>query len=159
MEGEEQMEEEPVQVKRQKVLERCKFWPACKSGDECVYHHPTTQCKYVHTHTLVIFCKVCVCVYNLCVCVCRTFPSCVYGEKCLFIHPNCKYDSKCSKPSCPYTHVSHRALLQPPKPGAFKIYIRSGCGLYQKGVPFSQNITVCRLLFFLGLVYITQDTL
>ncbi|XP_060769533.1 zinc finger CCCH domain-containing protein 14 isoform X2 [Neoarius graeffei] len=90
MEGEEQMEEEPVQVKRQKVLERCKFWPACKSGDECVYHHPTTQCK--------------------------TFPSCVYGEKCLFIHPNCKYDSKCSKPSCPYTHVSHRALLQPPKP-------------------------------------------
>ncbi|XP_053087728.1 zinc finger CCCH domain-containing protein 14 [Pangasianodon hypophthalmus] len=92
MDGEvdEQMEEEPVQVKRQKVLERCRFWPACKSGDKCVYHHPTAQC--------------------------RTFPSCVYGEKCLFIHPNCKYDGKCSKPDCPYTHISHRALLQPPKP-------------------------------------------
>ncbi|XP_053497266.1 zinc finger CCCH domain-containing protein 14 isoform X2 [Ictalurus furcatus] len=90
IEGEEQMEEETAKVKRQKVLERCRFWPACKSGDECVYHHPKTQC--------------------------RTFPSCVYGEKCLFIHPNCKYDGKCSKPDCPYTHTSHRALLQPPKP-------------------------------------------
>ncbi|KAF4091969.1 hypothetical protein AMELA_G00015690 [Ameiurus melas] len=90
MEGEEQMEEETAKVKRQKVLERCRFWPACKSGDECVYHHPKTQC--------------------------RTFPSCVYGEKCLFIHPNCKYDGKCSKPDCPYTHTSHRALLQPAKP-------------------------------------------
>ncbi|KAK3522574.1 hypothetical protein QTP86_024993 [Hemibagrus guttatus] len=89
-EGEEQVEDEPVKVKKQKVLERCKFWPACKIGDKCVYHHPTTQC--------------------------RMFPSCTYGQKCLFIHPNCKYDGKCSKPNCPYTHVSHRALLQPPEP-------------------------------------------
>ncbi|KAI5607475.1 zinc finger CCCH domain-containing protein 14, partial [Silurus asotus] len=91
-EEEEPMDEEPVQVKRQKVPERCRFWPVCKSGDECVYLHPTTHC--------------------------RKFPNCVYGEKCLFIHPNCKYDSKCSKPDCPYTHASHRALLQPPKPAA-----------------------------------------
>ncbi|XP_066532743.1 zinc finger CCCH domain-containing protein 14 isoform X2 [Hoplias malabaricus] len=89
MEGEEEMEVESVPVKRQKVMERCRFWPACKSGDECVYHHPTTQCK--------------------------TFPSCVYGEKCLFIHPNCKYDAKCSKADCPYTHVSRRALAPPPR--------------------------------------------
>lgn len=34
-----------VPLKQQKVLERCKFWPVCKSGDECLYHHPTTQCK------------------------------------------------------------------------------------------------------------------
>ncbi|XP_062857841.1 zinc finger CCCH domain-containing protein 14 [Trichomycterus rosablanca] len=90
LEEEEQMEQEPLQVKRQKVVERCRFWPACKSGDQCVYHHPTTQC--------------------------RMFPNCVFGEKCLYIHPNCKYDAKCSKPDCPYTHVSRRAPQQPPKP-------------------------------------------
>ncbi|XP_026885927.2 zinc finger CCCH domain-containing protein 14 isoform X3 [Electrophorus electricus] len=84
------MEVEAVQAKRQKILERCKFWPACKSGDECPYHHPKAQCK--------------------------TFPSCVFGDKCLFIHPNCKYDAKCSKPDCPYTHVSRRTLRQPARP-------------------------------------------
>ncbi|KAK2846270.1 hypothetical protein Q7C36_011124 [Tachysurus vachellii] len=89
-EAEDQMEEERVKVKRAKVSERCKFWPACKSGDKCVYHHPTTQC--------------------------RMFPSCSYGQKCLFIHPNCKYDGKCSKPNCPYTHISHRAVLQTAEP-------------------------------------------
>lgn len=41
----EEAEEDAVPVKRQKVLERCKFWPVCKSGDECLYHHPTAQCK------------------------------------------------------------------------------------------------------------------
>lgn len=38
-------EDAAVPLKRQKVMERCKFWPVCKSGDECLYHHPTTQCK------------------------------------------------------------------------------------------------------------------
>ncbi|XP_041726008.1 zinc finger CCCH domain-containing protein 14 isoform X3 [Coregonus clupeaformis] len=74
--------EEAGPVKRRKVLERCKFWPVCKSGDDCVYLHPTTQCK--------------------------TFPSCKFGDKCLFVHPNCKFDGKCSKPDCPFTHVSRR---------------------------------------------------
>ncbi|XP_044025667.1 zinc finger CCCH domain-containing protein 14 isoform X5 [Siniperca chuatsi] len=60
----EMAEEDAVPVKKQKVMERCKFWPVCKSGDECVYYHPTTQCK--------------------------TFPSCKFGDKCLFVHPNCK---------------------------------------------------------------------
>uniref|UniRef100_A0A4W5RPK7 Zinc finger CCCH domain-containing protein 14 n=1 Tax=Hucho hucho TaxID=62062 RepID=A0A4W5RPK7_9TELE len=79
--GEEvETEEEAGPVKRPKVLERCKFWPVCKSGDSCVYHHPTTQCKI--------------------------FPSCKFGDKCLFVHPNCKFDAKCSKPDCPFTHVS-----------------------------------------------------
>ena len=41
------LEEDAVPLKKQKVLERCKFWPVCKSGDECSYHHPTTQCKWV----------------------------------------------------------------------------------------------------------------
>lgn len=37
--------DDDVPIKKQKVVERCKFWPVCKSGDECLYHHPTTQCK------------------------------------------------------------------------------------------------------------------
>ncbi|KAG7461256.1 hypothetical protein MATL_G00208190 [Megalops atlanticus] len=80
----------PVPVKKQKVLERCRFWPVCKSGDECPYHHPTAQCK--------------------------TFPNCKFGDKCLFVHPNCKYDAKCTKADCPYTHVSRRGLAPPPRP-------------------------------------------
>ncbi|XP_074471632.1 zinc finger CCCH domain-containing protein 14 isoform X2 [Sebastes fasciatus] len=81
-------EEDAVPLKRQKAMERCKFWPVCKSGDECMYHHPTTQCK--------------------------TFPTCKFGEKCLFVHPNCKYDARCTKPDCPFTHVSRRSTAAPP---------------------------------------------
>ncbi|NWX81444.1 ZC3HE protein, partial [Nothoprocta pentlandii] len=75
---------------KEKVLERCKYWPACKNGDECVFHHPTLPCK--------------------------VFPNCKFADKCLFIHPNCKYDAKCTKPECPYTHASRRAPLPAPKP-------------------------------------------
>lgn len=88
MAAEEEDEEEDVPMKKQKVLERCKFWPVCKSGDECLYHHPTTQCK--------------------------TFPNCKFGDKCLFVHPNCKYDARCTKPDCPFTHVSRRSTAAPP---------------------------------------------
>uniref|UniRef100_A0A4W5NCN1 Zinc finger CCCH domain-containing protein 14 n=1 Tax=Hucho hucho TaxID=62062 RepID=A0A4W5NCN1_9TELE len=97
--GMETEEEEAGPVKRQKVLERCKFWPVCKSGDECVYHHPTTQCK--------------------------TFPSCKFGDKCLFVHPNCKFDGKCSKPDCPFTHVSRRgpSPYTPPVRPDFTFYL------------------------------------
>lgn len=38
-------DEDAAPLKKQKVAERCKFWPVCKSGDACLYHHPTTQCK------------------------------------------------------------------------------------------------------------------
>jgi hypothetical protein len=24
--------------------ERCKYWPSCKNGDDCIYVHPTTVC-------------------------------------------------------------------------------------------------------------------
>uniref|UniRef100_A0A8C3RRQ9 Zinc finger CCCH domain-containing protein 14 n=1 Tax=Chelydra serpentina TaxID=8475 RepID=A0A8C3RRQ9_CHESE len=85
-----EMEELTVPQKQEKVLERCKYWPACKNGDECAYHHPTLPCK--------------------------VFPSCKFADKCLFIHPNCKYDAKCTKPDCPYTHASRRIPLPPPKP-------------------------------------------
>ncbi|XP_020494478.2 zinc finger CCCH domain-containing protein 14 isoform X1 [Labrus bergylta] len=81
-------DDDTVPLKKQKVLERCKFWPVCKSGDECMYHHPTAQCK--------------------------TFPSCKFGDKCLFVHPNCKYDARCTKPDCPFTHASRRSTVGPP---------------------------------------------
>ncbi|NXH13794.1 ZC3HE protein, partial [Bucco capensis] len=84
------MEQLNLLQKQEKVLERCKYWPACKNGDECVYHHPTQPCK--------------------------VFPNCKFADKCLFIHPNCKYDAKCTKPDCPYTHASRRTPHPSPKP-------------------------------------------
>lgn len=27
-----------------KFEERCRYWPACKAGDSCQYHHPTLPC-------------------------------------------------------------------------------------------------------------------
>lgn len=101
----EMMDEDAVPLKKQKVLERCKFWPVCKSGDECMYHHPTTQCK--------------------------TFPSCKFGDKCLFVHPNCKYDARCSKPDCPFTHVSRRSTAAPPpRPAVQPVQVNSVCRFF-----------------------------
>ncbi|XP_011355428.1 zinc finger CCCH domain-containing protein 14 isoform X3 [Pteropus medius] len=85
-----EMSELSLAQKPEKLLERCKYWPACKNGDECAYHHPISPCK--------------------------AFPSCKFAEKCLFIHPNCKYDAKCTKPDCPFTHMSRRIPVLPPKP-------------------------------------------
>lgn len=85
-----EMEDLSMLQKQEKVLDRCKYWPACKNGDECVYHHPTLPCK--------------------------VFPNCKFADKCLFIHPNCKYDAKCTKPDCPYTHASRRIPHPSPKP-------------------------------------------
>lgn len=79
-----------VAQKPEKLLERCKYWPACKNGDECIYHHPISPCK--------------------------AFPNCKFAEKCLFVHPNCKYDTKCTKADCPFTHMSRRVPVLTPKP-------------------------------------------
>lgn len=50
----------------------------------------------------------------------RTFPNCKFGDKCFFVHPNCKYDARCSKPECPFTHVSRRGSVAAlPRPGIF----------------------------------------
>nr|XP_020472987.1 zinc finger CCCH domain-containing protein 14 [Monopterus albus] len=98
-------DEDIVPLKKQKVMERCKFWPVCKSGDECMYHHPTTQCK--------------------------TFPNCKFGDKCLFVHPNCKYDARCTKPDCPFTHVSRRGTAAPPpKPAMQPVQTVSVCRFF-----------------------------
>ncbi|XP_054474986.1 zinc finger CCCH domain-containing protein 14 isoform X2 [Anoplopoma fimbria] len=101
----EMAEEGGVSLKKRKVTERCKFWPVCKSGDDCLYHHPTTQCK--------------------------TFPTCKFGDKCLFVHPNCKYDARCSKPDCPFTHVSRRSTsAPPPRPAVQPVQSTSVCRFF-----------------------------
>lgn len=45
----------PIPITRNKdepaKKERCKYWPNCKNGEECIYFHPTTVCPYVHTTT------------------------------------------------------------------------------------------------------------
>ncbi|PIO77448.1 hypothetical protein TELCIR_00473 [Teladorsagia circumcincta] len=61
-----------------KIPERCRFWPACRQGENCSYTHPTKQCI--------------------------NFPHCSFGSRCLYIHPPCRFDRKCVNPSCPYTH-------------------------------------------------------
>lgn len=67
---------------KQKISERCKYWPACRLGDKCSYSHPTVPCK--------------------------SFPNCKFGDKCLYIHPNCKFDASCTRRDCPFTHASPR---------------------------------------------------
>ncbi|GAB6023351.1 hypothetical protein CHUAL_008151 [Chamberlinius hualienensis] len=81
--GEEEaaMENDKEEVRENSNV-RCKYWPVCKNGDQCAYHHPTILCK--------------------------TFPACKFGNQCLYIHPNCKFDATCGRPDCPYTHVSQR---------------------------------------------------
>ena len=37
-------EEEGEGGKRSKLPEKCRFWPGCMNGDECPYHHPSTNC-------------------------------------------------------------------------------------------------------------------
>lgn len=69
-------------LKKAKMSERCRFWPACVNGNSCTFHHPTVPCKM--------------------------FPQCKFGDRCLFIHPNCKFDAKCTRKDCPYTHASKR---------------------------------------------------
>lgn len=55
----------------------------------------------------------------------RTFPNCKFGDKCLFVHPNCKYDARCSKPDCPFTHVSRRSSAAVvPRPGILSLPLR-----------------------------------
>lgn len=70
------------------ILEKCRYWPACKNGDHCPYHHPSVPCK--------------------------AFPNCKYRDKCLFIHPNCKYDAFCKRKDCLFTHASRRTFACPP---------------------------------------------
>ncbi|XP_034238752.1 zinc finger CCCH domain-containing protein 14 [Thrips palmi] len=65
--------------------ERCKFWPSCKNGEKCEFHHPTVPCK--------------------------SFPNCKFVDRCLYIHPNCRFNSMCTRADCSYTHTGPRPSL------------------------------------------------
>lgn len=82
------METDEAEPVKQMISERCRFWPACANGNECQFIHPSIPCK--------------------------TFPYCKFGDKCLYIHPNCKFDAKCTRMDCPYTHSSKRMGLMAP---------------------------------------------
>eukprot|EP00800_Vazella_pourtalesii_P000752 TRINITY_DN10659_c0_g1_i1.p1 TRINITY_DN10659_c0_g1~~TRINITY_DN10659_c0_g1_i1.p1 ORF type:complete len:340 (-),score=72.73 TRINITY_DN10659_c0_g1_i1:171-1190(-) len=69
------------------VADRCKFWPNCKLGDKCEFHHPSLPCK--------------------------SFPYCKFNQKCYFIHPDCKFDPYCTKADCPFLH-RHVRTAKPP---------------------------------------------
>ncbi|XP_071962942.1 zinc finger CCCH domain-containing protein 14-like [Antedon mediterranea] len=104
--------------KKQKILERCLFWPACKNGDVCTYVHPTTKCV--------------------------TFPKCKFGDKCLYIHPNCKFDAKCTRSDCPYTHATRtkpNALPSPPVSPPLKMTSQRPLPAICKFHPGCQNPT------------------
>ncbi|KAJ1528891.1 hypothetical protein ONE63_007260 [Megalurothrips usitatus] len=84
----------PLETRPPKVLtavgkslpaERCKFWPSCKNGDKCEFHHPSVPCKL--------------------------FPNCKFSDRCLYIHPNCRYNTGCTRTDCPYTHSVPRSGL------------------------------------------------
>lgn len=44
-EGDEEFSPEHSPVKKAKPTERCHFWPNCKNGDSCMYHHPSSPCR------------------------------------------------------------------------------------------------------------------
>lgn len=93
MEGVVEEDEEAMAVEEggvPRLLEKCRYWPACKNGDRCPFHHPSVPCK--------------------------AFPKCKFGDRCLFIHPNCKYDAFCKRKDCPFTHASRRTFAPGPPP-------------------------------------------
>lgn len=78
--------------------------------------HSASECFVFRSRNMLSFCSDSALVLDFC--SCRTFPSCKFGDKCLFVHPNCKYDARCTKPDCPFTHVSRRSsVAPPPRPG------------------------------------------
>ncbi len=69
---------------QKKKMVRCLFWPSCMNKERCEYHHPTE--------------------------LCRNFPNCSFGDKCLNIHPassvKCKFGNYCKNLSCTFQHPS-----------------------------------------------------
>ena len=80
-------QQEGQQPKEKKKI-RCKNWPQCKDPN-CEYTHPTETCPY--------------------------FPTCMYGDKCMYIHPNipCKYGCCCTRIGCNYSHPAGRPMGYP----------------------------------------------
>lgn len=43
----------------------------------------------------------------------RAFPSCRFGDKCMYTHPLCKFNELCSRPDCPYAHNVPKVPIVP----------------------------------------------
>ncbi|KAG5451417.1 Zinc finger CCCH domain-containing protein 14 [Clonorchis sinensis] len=67
-------------------LERCKYWPKCRNGEQCPYIHPSEPCP--------------------------TFPRCRLASSCTYIHPSCRFDASCTRLNCPFQHTTRRAIEQ-----------------------------------------------
>ncbi|KAI9562100.1 hypothetical protein GHT06_013064 [Daphnia sinensis] len=98
----------------QQTLERCKFYPNCRQGDRCSFHHPKTPCK--------------------------NFPICLFGDNCLFIHPPCKFDATCTRKSCPYTHSQRSQATVPLAPKIIRPLVK----LHHHPSPVVNGKTVCK---------------
>jgi len=79
-------EEEETEGEKNKKLKqvKCQYWPNCKRGEACIYHHPKERCKNYRT--------------------------CPYGNNCLYIHPlseiSCKFGKDCTRSDCTFVHPS-----------------------------------------------------
>lgn len=98
----------------QQTLERCKFYPNCRQGERCSFHHPKTLCK--------------------------NFPICLFGDNCLFIHPPCKFDATCTRKSCPYTHSQRSQATVPVAPKIIRPLVK----LHHQQLPIVNGKTVCK---------------
>lgn len=69
----------------------------------------------------------------------RNFPNCLFGESCLFIHPKCKFDTTCTRKSCPFTHSSLQS-----KPVISIVPMTVPVKLHPQSLPVVNGKTVCK---------------
>lgn len=55
----------------------------------------------------------------------RYFPGCRLGDRCLYVHPLCKFDARCLKKDCPFSHLSRPAIGKPVTKPAVQSVARS----------------------------------
>ncbi|XP_073751824.1 zinc finger CCCH domain-containing protein 14 isoform X10 [Callorhinus ursinus] len=104
-----EMSELSVVQKPEKLLERCKYWPACKNGDECAYHHPVSPCKRIPVLPPK---PVATPASPSSSQLCRYFPACKKME-CPFYHPkHCRFNTQCTRPDCTFYHPT---ITVPPR--------------------------------------------
>uniref|UniRef100_A0A667IKL4 Zinc finger CCCH domain-containing protein 14 n=1 Tax=Lynx canadensis TaxID=61383 RepID=A0A667IKL4_LYNCA len=122
------MSELSVAQKPEKLLERCKYWPACENGDECAYHHPVSPCKaFPNCKFAEKYCPFTHMSRRIPVLplkpvttpappsssqLCRYFPACKKME-CPFYHPKyCRFNTQCPRPDCTFYYPT---ITVPPR--------------------------------------------
>jgi len=91
--------------------------------------------------------------------ICRNFPNCSYGKKCLYIHPSipCKFGANCTRPKCNFTHpppifaaaamgvgFGVPALLSMAKPQSKAPPCRNGFACTTPNCQFSHPVGPCK---------------